>query len=166
MENRIAVISERSYRFEGFFDIKSTYKNVMEYIENVLNYDLVEKEHNESNDGKKKNIVQSFEAEKHYNETFKIVQKIKLSVNGSDVQIEVNGRQVTSTKGKAELAINVYLEPNWNMKPKDTPFWKFMKICYYKFVGQNEQQAASNLAVEDTNNIIRRFKTYANATIK
>jgi len=67
-ENRISVISERSYRFQGYFDIRSTYRMIMEYVENVLICDLIEKEHSENNNGNDKSITQKFEAMKYFDE--------------------------------------------------------------------------------------------------
>jgi len=85
---------------------------------------------------------------------------------GKDMEVNINNKTSVLTKGKAALSINVYLEPSWGSQAEKSPLRRFIVMCYHKFIGKDTKDRASALAIDDANNIIRRFKTYANATIK
>ena len=166
MGEKIPIISEKVYNFEGMFDIKETYSFMLDYIENYMYYDLSEKEYEEKFSPPSKTIISNIQGEKILNDNFHIIIKLKIELSGKDTEMEINGMKKNMTKGSGKIVLNSYLEPQKNVDPEKSPWGAFLDKVYNKFVGNDEQEKAIIVGAKDVGEIISRFKQHMNSITK
>lgn len=164
---KIPITSEKTYSFEGYFDIKATYKTMKDFVENSLHYwDVTEKDFGEKNLGSNKEIDTTVEAEKIYNDYFKIILKYNIKMSGKEIEGELDGKKMKITKGSAKLTVNCYIQPDWGGGREAGPLKKFLGQVYDKFVGNDEMGKCAGAAGEDIAKIISKFKHHMYSTVK
>lgn len=163
---KMPITSEKRYIFHGYFDIKDTYNNVMDYLENSMIYDASVKDYEEVNSGGSRKIMSKVEAEKIYNEKYKIILKFEILMEGKDSEVKVNEKIKILCKGTAKLTLNAYIEPDWQGDREKGPLADFLGKIYDKFVGVDEFEKCQDYAATDIGLLISKFKDYMNATIK
>jgi hypothetical protein len=164
---KIGVSSEKKYTFHGHFDIKDTYNNILSYLENTLNYwDVTVKDYEETNIGGKRKIVSKIEAEKIYNDHFKIIIKFTIDMSGKDTEVKINNKTKKLCNGTAKIILNSYIEPNWQGDREEGLLKKFIGQIYDKFVGNDELEKCMDMAGSDVGKLVAKFSEYMNATIK
>lgn len=164
---KIPVTNEKVYKFEGLYDLKETYKHIIEFLENSKHYDVTEKDFEEQNDGGKRKIISKSEAEVEYNDYYKIVLKYELAMEGVDVDVKINDKKtIKLTKGSAKLTVNAYIEPDHhNKKDKLTALGSFLDKLYDKFFGKEELHKCIVYAATDVSELIGRFKQQMNSAL-
>lgn len=166
MGDKISVISEKAYTFEGIFNLKETYLFLKDYIENNMCYDVTEKEYEEKNTPPSYKIVSNLEIEKYLNDNFHIVIKGKLTLSGKDVEVEINGIKKKMVQGVGNIVLNSYIVPQGDVDPETSPFASFLNQIYDKFVGNDETEQAMVQSAMDVGEIIDRFKQHMNSMTK
>lgn len=168
MIDKIPIVSEKKYVFEGVFDIKETYNFIKEYLENSRSYDLSEKDYEEKNDQGSRKIMSKTEAELMYNDYFKPIIKYELLMEGNDIDVKVNDKKtIKLTKGKAKIIVNAYIETDWAAKKEDfTIVGSFLKKAYNKIFGKDELNQCIGVVAGDVAQMISRFKQQMNSTLK
>lgn len=166
MAEKIPITKERKYSFEGLFDIKHTYNSLKSFVEDSRHYDLTEREYEETSKDNEKKLLWKFEAEQEYNDYYKIIIKIEVSMQGKNTDVEVNGKMKMLSKGKAEMKLNSYIFPDFQHKKHEGSFAEFLDKLYEKFFGGKEElHECIGSAVGDINELIARFKQNMNSTI-
>ena len=166
MGEKIPVIKEEKFAVKCYFDVKQTYSDIIAFIEDSLCYSVALKDYDEKNQDGKREITASLEANRLYNEVYKIILKFKFELEGKDETIELDGKKVDIVKGGATLTMNVFLEPDWDSQRKPGSLAKFLQEVYNKYIGNDEQDTVKKAAKKDYKLIISRFKQHMNATIK
>lgn len=166
MGDKIAVINEKVYSFEGVFDLKETYKFMIDYIDNYMYYDLTEKEYEEKFSGPAKTIISNIQGEKILNDSYSIIIKGKIELSGKDSEVEINGVKKIMTTGKGKITLNSYLDPKKDADPTKNPWAAFLNKIYDKFVGIDELDKACAVAAKDIHEIITKFKIHMNSITK
>jgi len=165
--DKIAVISEKKYKFEGLYDLKQTYSYLKKFLEHSRHYDLSEKDYEEKNDNGSRKIMAKTEAEVEFNDYYKIILKYDLTMQGNDMEVKINDKKtIILTKGKAQITINCYIEPDFdNIRPQ-TEFGSFLDKVYTKFFRGSELDAAKDYAAKDVADLIFKFKQEMNSALK
>lgn len=167
MGDKIPIMSEKKYTFEGLFDIKETYNYLKEYLEDSRYYEISEKDYEEKNDGKSRKIVSKNEAEQIYNDKFKVILKYEIAMNGKEIEVKVNDKKtIILCKGNASLAINAYIEPDWDAEKPESAFIEFLKNIYNKLYNKDELDLCKESVAKDVQELINRFKQQMNSAIK
>jgi hypothetical protein len=166
MGEKISVISEEKTSVKGYFNLKDTYKNLMDFIENSLEYSVAVKDYDEKNQGGKREITAAVEAHRLYNEVYKILLKFKIEMEGKDETIEIDNKKLNVVQGSATITINCFLDPKWDAVRSPGPFAKFLQQVYNKYIGNNEEEDIKHEAKKDVKVIISRFKQHLNSSIK
>ncbi len=166
--DKIQVVNEKRYEFNGIFDIKETYSFLKEFLEESRHYEVSEKDYEEKIDNGSRKIMSKSEAEVEYNDYYKIIIKFELVMQGKDIEVKVNEKKTMKlTKGSAVLTVNCYIEPNFqNIKPKLTDFGEFLERIYDKFFRGSELEACKESAANDVGELIARFKVQMNSVLK
>lgn len=164
---KIPIISEKVYKYEGLYDIKETYKHLVEFLENSKHYDVSEKDFEEANDSGKRKIKSKSEAELKFNDYYKIILKYELTMEGVDIDVKVNDKKtIKLTKGTAKLSVNCYIEPDWdNKKKKLTALGEFLDKVYTKLFNRDELDKCINYAATDVGQLIAKFKQQMNSAL-
>jgi len=162
-----AIINDRIYKFNGFFDVRTTFNDMMKYIENTLIYDITVKEKTEETDDGEKLIKSIFEADKKFDEHTRIIIKMTIELEGRDVEKEVDGKKIIVQKSSATMFINGYYFTDINEEiKKANPFKKFLMKFYYKYVVNDEAALPLVQGLQDIKAIVERFKIHTNSNIK
>ncbi len=164
-QEKIPVTSEKKYAYAGIFDIMETYSFLKSYLEDSMHYDVTEKDYEEKNDGKSKSILVKFEAEKEYNDYYKIIIKYSLDMKGKDIAIEHNGRVLNRIDGNAKITVNCYIEPDWLEKRQHSALGKFLDQIYNKYISKSELDKCIMTGVMDVGELLSRFKQQMNTTL-
>ncbi|MDA3855219.1 MAG: hypothetical protein PF569_03100 [Candidatus Woesearchaeota archaeon] len=163
---KIPVVGEKKYSYEGLFDINGTYLHMKGYLEDAKYFDVSEKDYDEKNvDGSRK-IMTKLEAEKLYNDYYKIIIKYELLMEGKDIEIQTEHKTIKLTKGKARIIANAYLEPDWQHGRDKNALHQFLGKVYDKFVGHDEQSNVMKIAGGDVADLMKKFKEHMNTTVK
>jgi len=165
--DKIQVISEKKYTFDGIFDVKETYNYLKEFLEESRHYEVSEKDYEEKNDNGSRKIVSKNEAEAEYNDYYKIILKYELIMQGKDVEVKINEKKTLKlTKGSAKLTINCYIEPDFDGIKPQTPFANFLDKVYSKFFRGSELDKCKESAANDVGELLSRFKQQMNSILK
>lgn len=164
---KIPIITERRYVFQGVFDMKYLNKMLRDFLEHSRHYDWTEKEFDERNEGGERRIVSKVEAEQEYTDYYKVVIRYELLMEGKDIIVEEHGKDHKLTKGKARLILNAYIEPDFaNRRPIVSPLSDFIERVYQKIFGGEELSKCVNSTVGDVNELIVRFKQTINSNMR
>ena len=168
MGDKIPIAAEKTYKFEGIYDIKDTYDIIIQYLENSRHYDVTEKDYEEKNSSGIRKIVSKSEAELMYNDYFKPIIKFEIYMEGKDIDVQINDKKTISlTKGSAKIVINSYIEVDWQAKKEDlTILTSFLKKVYNKLFGRDELNEVIGVVAGDVNQMIVRFKQQMNSKLK
>ena len=162
--DRIPIIIEKKYAYQGIFDIKYTYNILMNFFENSRHYDLAEKYYDEkvSDDGR--TIMSKVEAEQEFTDYYKVIIKYQLTMDGKDVTIEQDGKTLKMSKGEAKLIVNAYVVPDFQGQKPKGPLAEFLEKVYHKYIGHDEFIKCAGSAAGDVSELLARFKQSVNAT--
>jgi len=166
MADKIPVVSEKIYKFDGVYNIKDTYTFILDYVENSMYYDITEKEYEEKNNPPSYKIVSKLVFEKPLNDDYGIFIKCTLDLSGKDVEVEINGVKKIMNQGTGKITLNSYIEPKSDVDPEKSPFGHFLNRIYEKFFGPDEKEKAMVQSAIDVGEIIDRFKQYMNSITK
>jgi hypothetical protein len=162
----IPATSEKKYTFEGYFNLKETFDHLQRYLEESKYYwDVTLKEHTEKSGKGTRDIDSKFEAEKVYNDQFKIKLKYQVQMSGKEEEVKLNNRLVKLTKGKAKITLNAYVERDWHKRRSKNALHKFLGEVYDKFVGHDEERKVMMEAGKDVSDLLTRFKEHMNSQI-
>lgn len=161
--DKIPIISEKKYKFEGVFDIKETYPLFKKYLEGSRHYDVSEKDYGEKNVGGEREITSKNEAEQEYTDYYKIILRYVFEAKGKDIEVEINGKKRTMVQGIAVLTINAYIEPDFLGKRSTTPLMTFVSKVYDKFISKDELTQCIGSASGDVEGLIAVFKRQMNS---
>ena len=87
-------------------------------------------------------------------------------MEGHDEEIKLNGKTKLLTKGKAKLAVNAYVEPDFTGKKASGSFGNFLDKIYNKYIGKDELGKCIGSAAGDISEMLSRFKQSVNSTLK
>ncbi len=167
MAEKIPVMSEKKYTFEGLFDIKETYNYLKHYLENSRHYEVSEKDYEEKNDGKSRKIMSKNEAEQIFSDVYKVHLKYEILMVGTEIEVKINEKKtIILCKGSAKLVVNAYIEPDWQAHKHHGPFIDFLHKLYNKFYEQEEQIECEKSVAKDVGELIDRFKQQMNSVIR
>jgi len=164
--DKIQIISEKKYTFDGLFDVKDTYDYLKEFLEKSRHYVISERDFAEKNQGGDREITSISEAEQEWNDYYKIVLKYQLELKGKDTKIQVNKKKtVMLSKGTGTLTINVYIVPDFNKIRPKSPFFDFLDKIYSKFFREDELEKCKDSAAADVDELLNRFKQQMNSIL-
>lgn len=163
---KIPVVSEKKVSFQGYFNIKDTYKFIKDYLEDTRHYGVAEKDLDEKSlDGSRK-ITSKNDATAQYNDYYAINIRYILDMSGKEVDIEVGGKKKKFVNGTANLTVNAYVIPDYLEKRDVGAIGEFLGKIYDKFLGKSELTECQEKAAEDVSGLLTEFKKNMNSKLK
>ncbi len=127
-------VAEEKIKYDGIFDFKETYS----FIYTILSdweYSIAEKEYSEKAKGDSKEIEIKWEASRKVTDYFKYQMKVEWRILGmKDVEVVKDGKKSKKNSGTLEIKFVSVLIKDYQDKWSDTPFLKFLRGVYDKFV--------------------------------
>lgn len=144
----------------GLFDFKGFYKFAHRWF-NDEGYGVVEEKYSEKVSGNARDLVIEWKASKPLSDYFKIEHKIKFTIEKmSDVEVEIDGEQKQMNKGSVEMEIKANLVTDPNSKWDKTPFYRFLRDLYSKYIIPSRVDALENKVKGDAQTFKEELKGY------
>ena len=158
--------SEKKVTVSGTFDIKGTYEYLKSFLEDSKHYDVSEKEYEEKNDSGKRKIISKIEAEKEHSDYLKVTLKFSVNMEGKEVVINDNGKDIKLVNGTATLTVNSYFENDYQNQRDKGALATFLDQIYSKYIGRDEVFKCAGEAAKDVGELIGKFREEMNTYIK
>jgi hypothetical protein len=128
-------VFEQTLKHKGYFNYTELYNYCYNWFKDNGYKNLAEEEYIEkiSSFGKEIQIV--WVAKKKVSDYFKNIITVKWHILGmTDAEVEVNGKKEKTNKGEVKLKILAELEKDWEGNWEQTPFYKFLRGVYDKYI--------------------------------
>lgn len=155
MVEKSKIITEE-VKYSGYGNFKDAYKYAYDWLKDNEGYNVVEEKYTEKISGNAKEVEFKWKCDKKLNDYFKSAVTIDWKVLGmTDVEVEVDGRKEKMNKfAELKVKISGTLEKDYENKWEATPFYKFLREIYDKYVIPKRSDDMSG-AVEK---LVREFK--------
>lgn len=154
MVEKVKLITEK-VKYAGLGNFKSAYQFAYEWLKNE-GYSTIEKSYTEKVSGGSKEIEVEWESSKELSDYFKSSLKVKWKILGmSDVEVEVDGKREKMNKFvELQIEASGTLEKDYNSKWETSPFNKFIRGIYNKYIIHERVNENEN-SVKD---VVQKFK--------
>lgn len=153
-------ITEEKVKYNGFFNFKEVYQFVYRWL-NEEDYDVEEKKYVEEVSGDAKKVELIWEASKKITDYFKIQLKLSWRVLGlKDVEVEKDGKKIKTNKGSFEVKITGTLVRDYRGGWDATPFTKFLRGIYDKYIIEGTMDKFESKTFGDVNDLAEEIKAF------
>lgn len=163
MAEREQVLKEKLEQ-SGIFDFPSFYSFAHSWFKEE-GYGVDEEKYAEKTDGAKRDITVEWKAYRRLTDYFRVEHKIKFDISGlTDVEVEVDGQKKTMNKGKvvAEITSTLVMDPQ--SKWDTSPFNRFMRDLYNKYIIPSRVDASKDKASDDGKKFKEELKAFLDLT--
>lgn len=134
MSEKETVFSSK-IKYNGIFSFKDFYKFCYDWLTEETGLDIVEDGYSEKISGESKEINVSWSGSKEMTDYFKFEAKVGITAKGlTKVEINKEGAKIQMNKGSVEVSIKGTLVRDYKGKFETTPFNKFLRGIYEKWV--------------------------------
>jgi hypothetical protein len=110
-----------------------------------------------------KEIQVKWKAAKKITDYYRFIIKVKFHILGmTDVEVEENGKKIKTNKGDLTLEFDVSLERDYENNWDKTPFWKFMRGIYDKYIIRATMDEYETRLTEKAESFIEDVKAFLN----
>jgi hypothetical protein len=165
MAEKKQVIKEK-VEHSGLFDFAGFYKFIHSWLTDE-NYDVTEDEYKETVSGNSRNIGIKWSATKGISDYFRHEVKLEFKISDlTDVEVEIEGKKKKMNKGKIALEIKGTLVRDPESKWDATPFYRFIRDAYNKYVIPARTESNENKIIGDIIKIKEEIKSYLELTAR
>ena len=131
---KIPLLKEERIQYDGFYDLGELYKHAHDWLE-WRKFDIEEKKYKEKLKGDKKDLEIQWSVTRDYDEYSKIELEVKwILIAMAEVEVEKDGKKSKMNKGEINIFVSAYLILDKDDKWEATPFWKFLKHFYERYL--------------------------------
>ena len=153
-------ISSQKVKRSGIFNFKDTYQFAYTLLKEQ-GYDITEGKYAEEITGDSKKISVSWIATKKISDYFKIELGIRWDIiNLKSVEAEKDGKRIKTNEGSIEIGINGILVKDYDSKWDTSPFTKFLRGLYEKFIIEGRVSQYEGVVAEDVDNLAEQLKSF------
>jgi len=159
MAERELQIKEK-VEYRGIFDFQGLYQYAHSWFREA-EYGVDEEEYIEKLKGTKKDIEVKWKAMKDVSDYFKFEHTIKFEIQEmADVEAEINGSKRKMNQGKIKIEITGTLIKDRESKWDTSPFYRFMRDVYNKFVIPSRIDELKSEVGDDVRNFKEEVKAF------
>lgn len=148
----------------GLFDFPALYSFAHSWFKEAR-YGVNEEKYVEKIKGNKKDINIEWKATKDVSDYFKFEHIIKFELrNLSEVEAEINGEKKKMNQGKIEIEISGALIKDKDSKWDTSPFSRFSRDVYNKFIVPSRVNELKNELSDDVRNFKEEIKAFLELT--
>lgn len=161
------VLLKEKLDYSGVFNFSGMYKFAHSWLTDEEEYGVVEEKYSEKISGSSKDIGIEWAATKGIGDYFKIELKIEFKVTDLvDVEVEVDRAKKKMQKGKVSVEIKGAIVKDAGSKWENSPFDKFLRGWYDKFIIPQRIDVMEDKAKNDTKSFKDELKTYLEISSK
>ena len=159
-------IGKEKVENSGIFDFPGIYSFSHTWFKNE-NYGVNEDKYSEKVSGTKRDITIDWKATKDISDYFKNEIKIKFEISDmTEVEVEIDGQKKKMNKGKLSIEIGATLIKDKDGKWESSPFNRFMRDVYNKYVIPSRVSARASDLHEDMIKFKEAVKSFLELTGK
>lgn len=148
MADKDLVLKEK-LEHSGLFDFRSLYSFAHSWFKDER-YGVDEEKYSEKIVGNKRNIDIEWKVTKSISDYFKLEHRVKFLITDlTDVEVEIDGEKKKMNTGKISIEIKGTLIRDPNSKWEATPFYRFIREIYNKYVIPSRIDATKDLVKDD-----------------
>lgn len=153
-------IYETRVKYAGIFDFKDVYSLVYEWLKD-FGYFVIEEEYSEKIRAEGKEIEIRWQCTRKVTDYFRFIIKIRWSISGLvEVEIPKDGKKIKANKGSLDIKFSAILERDWQHKYEVSPFHKFLRAIYEKYIIPNRIEQMEGKITEEVLDIVNNLKAY------
>lgn len=157
-------VTKEKVEHSGIFDFKEVYSFANGWFREE-GWDLEEEKYSEVVSGNKRTIKFDWKATKRLSDYFKHEIKCKFEVKDlEDVEVEIDGKKKRTNKGKISIEIKGTLITDHENKWEVTPFYRFLRDIYSKYVVPARIESHQGKLVSDVISLKEELKAFLELT--
>ncbi|MEM2772466.1 MAG: hypothetical protein QXR88_01295 [Candidatus Pacearchaeota archaeon] len=152
-------IYETKVKYSGIFDFKNIYTLIFEWLSD-MGYFVVEKEYSEKIKAEGKEIEIKWICTKKVTDYFRFIINVNWRIDNLQ-EIEITKeKKIRTNKGNIEIKFSAILERDWQNKYEVSPFHKFLRAVYEKYIIPNRIEQMEEKVTEEVLDIVNNIKAY------
>ncbi|MEM2768409.1 MAG: hypothetical protein QXL50_00590 [Candidatus Pacearchaeota archaeon] len=152
-------IYETKVKYSGIFDFKNIYTLIFEWLSD-MGYFVVEKEYSEKIKAEGKEIEIKWICTKKVTDYFRFIINVNWRIDNLQ-EIEITKeKKIRTNKGNIEIKFSAILERDWQNKYEVSPFHKFLRAVYEKYIIPNRIGQMEEKVTEEVLDIVNNIKAY------
>ncbi len=152
--------AETKLKHDGLFDFKELYKFIYTLLTD-MQYEVEERSYSEKNSAGGKEIEVHWIGKRKVSDYFKFHIKVDYLILGlNSVEVTKDGVKAKTNKGSLEVKFSAYLEKDYDSKWESSPFLKFMRGIYDKYVIKQRIKDYENKAIADMVELSNQTKAF------
>lgn len=153
-------IYETKLKHAGIFNFKELYGLIYDWLTDA-GYFVAEQQYSEKITATGKEIEIKWECKKKVTDYFRFQIKLGFRLLGLiDIELNKQGKKIKTNKGQIEIKFTAILERDYESKFEITPFHKFLRSVYEKYIIPNRIGQMEDKLVEETIEIVNQTKAY------
>ena len=159
MAERDLLLKEK-FDHTGIFDFGAFYSFAHSWFKEE-GYSVDEDKYSEKVSGNSRDIIIEWTIVKRLSDYFKIEHKVRFMIEKlTDVEVEINGTKKKMNKGKVEMEIKANLVSDPESKWDKTPFYRFIRDIYSKYIIPSRIDSLKNKTTDDARKFKEELKYY------
>ncbi len=144
----------------GIFNFEDAYSYAFLWFKDE-GYGLIEERYIEKVTGNARDVSFEWKATKQVSDYFKIEISVKTDVQGLiEVEVEQEGSKIKSNKGRITIELRGALVKDPESKWDGSPFTRFLRETYNKFIIASRVDALEGTAIEDVQDFKEKMKEF------
>ncbi len=154
------LVVEGKHEYSGIFSWKELYNFLYNHLTNN-NYHVAEKLYGEKVNAGGKEIEVSWEAKRKINDYFRFFIKLLILIpHLSTVEATQNGKKIKTNKGTFNIKIQGFLEKDYESRWDTTPFMKFLRGMYDRYVIRARTEDYEDRLEEEVDEFVAQIKSF------
>ncbi|MBI5804093.1 hypothetical protein HY450_02525 [Candidatus Pacearchaeota archaeon] len=159
MAEKKSIIKEK-VEHSGLFDFPAFYSFAHSWFKES-GYGVTEDKYAEKIEGNKRDISIEWKISRGISDYFKSEYKVKFEISGlTEVEVEIDGERKKMNKGKVSIDITGNLISDPEGKWESSPFYKFIRDVYNKFIIPARVERMESLVREDVVDFKEEIKSF------
>ncbi|MBI2044189.1 hypothetical protein HYT24_02390 [Candidatus Pacearchaeota archaeon] len=148
-------------KYNGIFSFKDFYSFCYGWLTDEVGLTIVESKYSEKITGDSKRIEVKWGGSKDMTDYFQFKMSIDFDVQGlTKVEVNENGKKIETNKGSVEVKVKGVLVRDYKGKFETTPFNKFLRGIYEKWVITSRIDQFKEKVFKDSDEFLGQAKSY------
>ena len=153
-------LTKEKVEHSGIFDFESIYGFAYRWL-NDEGYSVEEEKYSEVVSGNKRNIKFEWKGTKNLSDYFKHEIKCKFEIKDlEDIEVEIDGKKTKTNRGKFSVEIKGTLITDHESKWDITPWYRFLRDVYGKYVIPSRVSSNEDRLVNDVISLKEEIKAF------